>query len=259
MSGQGYGDTIRASRYLPQVKALGGTLIVECRKDMVPLIESMGIADRVIAKNSPFPAADWHINICSLPRFYARHAEEISGKPYITAPAGRMAKAAAAIGDAGGKMKVGIVWSGSTTFKGNHDRAVPLARFLEAFALPDVQLYSLQKGPPAAELKALKGAPVIDLAPAMDDFADAAAVVAQLDLVIMTDSAVAHLAGALGKPVWVLLNRAPYWLWLDEREDSPWYKSMRLFRQRVWGDWTRGFDIAGKEIITVHVDGLPKL
>jgi hypothetical protein len=135
------------------------------------------------------------------------------------------------------------VWSGSTTFKGNHDRAVPLRMFLDAFAMPGVQLYSLQKGPPVAELKALKNPPIIDLAPALDDFADAAAVVSDLDLIIMTDSAVAHLAGALGKPVWLLLNYAPYWMWRDKGQDNLWYNSMKLFRQRTWGDWMGVFDV----------------
>ena len=245
VSEQGYGDTIWASRYLGRVKALGGELIVECRKDMVPLIESMGVADTVFAKGTPFPAADWHINICSLPGLFVKSAADISGAPYIKPPADRLARARAAIGDAGAKLKVGIVWSGSTTFKGNHDRAVPLRMFLDAFAMPGVQLYSLQKGPPVAELKAIKHTPVIDLAPAMDDFADAAAVVSELDLIIMTDSAVAHLAGALGKPVWVLLNYAPYWMWTENREDSPWYGSVKLVRQMEWGGWGAVFDGSG--------------
>jgi len=102
--------------------------------------------------------------------------------------------------------------------------------------------YSLQKGPPAAELKAVPNAPIIDLGPMMEDFADAAAMVAKLDLIIMTDSAVAHLAGALGKPVWVLLSRAPYWMWGAERADGKWYESVKFFRQREWGDWIGAFD-----------------
>ncbi len=242
VSEQGYGDTIWASRYLGRVKALGGELIVECRKDMVPLIESMGVADKVMAKGTPFPVADWHINICSIPGLFVKSAADISGVPYIKAPADRIEKAKAAIGDAKGKLKVGIVWSGSTTFKANHDRAVPLRMFLDAFAMPGVQLYSLQKGPPTAELKALKNPPIIDLAPALDDFADAAAVVSLLDLIIMTDSAVAHLAGALGKPVWSLLNYAPYWMWGDGQAKQEWYDSVTVFRQTGWTNWLGAFD-----------------
>jgi tetratricopeptide (TPR) repeat protein len=178
VSEQGYGDTIWASRYLSRVKALGGELVVECREAMVPLIRHMGVADRVIAKGSGFPEADWHINICSIPGLFVENEADISREPYLTPPTDRVEKAQAAIGDAGGKLKVGIVWSGSTTFKANHDRAVPLRYFLEAFALPGVQLYSLQKGPPVAELKNAPPGLVIDLGTAMADFADAAAVVA---------------------------------------------------------------------------------
>jgi tetratricopeptide (TPR) repeat protein len=249
VSEQGYGDTIWASRYLARVKALGGTLIVECRPAMVPLIESLGVADKIIAKNLQFPAADFHINICSLPGLFVKKPEDVSGVPYITAPADRGAKAKAAVGDAGGRKKVGIVWSGSTTFKGNADRAVPLRMFLDAFALPGVQLYSLQKGPPAAELKAVPNAPVIDLGPHMEDFADAAAMVAEMDLIIMTDSAVAHLAGAMGKPVFLLLNYAPYWMWGAEGENGAWYKSICLFRQVEWNGWTALFDHAAARFV----------
>ena len=253
LSEQGYGDTIWASRYLPRVKALGGTLILEARKDLIPLMASLNIADRIIAKGDPLPKADRHIHVCSLPALYAPSIESISGSPYISPPKGRIEKANAAIGDAGDKLKVGIVWSGSTTFKANQDRAVPLRSFLDAFLLPGIQLYSLQKGPPAAELKNIPATAIKDLGPAMADFADAAAIVSQLDLIIMTDSAVAHLAGAMGKPVWVLLNHGAYWLWLDRREDSPWYESMRLFRPKVWNDWTGVFDAAAAALIGLSI------
>lgn len=249
VSEQGYGDTIWAARYLRRLKDLGGQLIVECRKDMVPLIASMGIADRVIAKGTPFPEADWHIHICSVPGLFVKSAEDISGEPYLTAPADRMAKAAAAIGDAGGKLKVGIVWSGSTTFKANHDRAVPLRYFVDAFILPGVQLYSLQKGPPAAELKAFPNAPIIDLGPMMEDFVDTAAVVAQLDIVIMTDSAVAHLAGALGTTVLLMLNRGAYWLWFGNQTNNPWYQSSRLIYNSTSNNWVASFDLVSCAVL----------
>jgi len=102
--------------------------------------------------------------------------------------------------------------------------------------------YSLQKGPPAAELKALKNPPVIDLVQSRDDFADAAGVVAELDLVIMTDSAVAHLAGAMGKPVWLLLNRGPYWIWGSRPVTTAWYASLHKYTQTEWNDWQELFD-----------------
>jgi ADP-heptose:LPS heptosyltransferase len=160
-------------------------------------------------------------------------------------------KKAPAVNDqAGSRLKVGIVWSGSVTFGKNHLRAQRLLRFLQAFVIPGVQLFSLQKGPPEEQLLALpEGHPVINLSPALNDFADTAAAVAQLDLVIMTDSAVVHLAGALGKPVWVLLGHVAHWLRMLERTDSPWYSSVRLFRPRAPGDWDYVFDSASVELM----------
>jgi hypothetical protein len=178
-----------------------------------------------------------------------KSAADISGAPYIKPPADRLEKARAAIGDAKGKLKVGIVWSGSTTFKGNHDRAVPLRMFVDAFALPGVQLYSLQKGPPATELRAAPNSPIIDLGPMMDDFADTAALLAQLDLIIMTDSAVAHLTGALGKPVWLLLNNGPYWIWRADLEEAAWYETAKIFSSPVWNNWSSVFDNASYAMI----------
>src|SRR5581483_9843285 len=135
-------------------------------------------------------------------------------------------------------------------FGKNHRRAQRLLSFFQACALPGVQLYSLQKGPPSAELTSLpRGGPIIDLDPHIHDFADTAVVIAQLDLVIMTDSSVAHLAGAMGKPVWVLLGHNAHWLWLLDRIDNPWYLSMRLFRPRAEGDWDYVFDAISAELM----------
>jgi ADP-heptose:LPS heptosyltransferase len=160
-----------------------------------------------------------------------------------------MAKFQSCFTAAQGRLKVGVVWSGSVTFNKNASRAQGLMRFLQAFLIPGVQLYSLQKGPPEREFNALpQGNPVIDLAPLLEDFADTAAAIAELDLVIMTDSAVAHLAGAMGKPVWLLLGHVPHWLWLLERMDSPWYSSIRLFRPRALDDWDYVFDSAAAEL-----------
>ncbi len=250
VSEQGFGDAIWIARYLRQVKALGGELIMECRPELIPLIAAMNVVDRLVAKADPLPDADLHVYQCSLPGFYTKSLASIPRNPYIQPDASRRAKFAAAMDRGKGKLRVGIVWSGSVTFEANSDRAVALRMFLQWFTLPGVQLYSLQKGPPESELKSMpEGAPIIDLAPLLDDFADTAAAIAELDLVLMTDSAVVHLAGAMGKPVWALLSFVPHWLWLSDRNDSPWYPSVRLFRQRAWGDWTGVFDRAAAELI----------
>jgi tetratricopeptide (TPR) repeat protein len=247
---QGMGDAIWAARFLKQVKAFGGEVIVECRKELAPLIQTVEGVDRVVQPSRTPPEAEWHCYMCSLPGMFTPDLASVSGEPYLSAPAHRLAKFEPAMKAAGKRLRVGIVWSGSTSFRLNHERAVPFDRFRRAFSLPGVQLYSLQKGPPAAELKdAAAASRVIDLAPLLGDISDTAAAVSLLDLVIMTDSAVAHLGGALGTPVWLLLGYVPYWLWLVERRDSPWYGSVRFFRQRTWMDWEQPFDQILGEIL----------
>jgi Flp pilus assembly protein TadD len=247
---QGFGDTLWVARYLPQVKALGGELVIECQREVLPLIDSVGVGDKLVPRGEKLPDADLHCYLCSLPGLFTPDLASIPTSPYLVAPGERMGKFRAKLDRAGGRLKIGIVWSGSITFKKNHERAQPLIRFFQAFALPGVQLYGLQKGPREKELSALpRGGPIIDLGANLADFADTAAAIAQLDLVIMTDSAVAHLAGAMGKRVWLLLGHVAHWLWLLERADSPWYPSIRLFRPRAEGDWDYVFDSASVELM----------
>lgn len=256
---QGFGDTLWVARYLPRVKALGGELVMECQKELIPLIATMNVADRLIQRDDSLPDADYHCYLCSLPGLFTPDFASIPTTPCLTAPPERMAKFEAPLAEAGDRLKVGVVWSGSITFKRNRERAQPLLRFFEGFALPGVQLYSLQKGPREQELHALpRGGPIIDLSPLIDDFADTAAAVAQLDLVIMTDSAVAHLAGSMGRPVWVLLGYWAHWLWLLDRTDSPWYPSMRLFRPRGENDWDFVFDSASVELMKLAKPARPR-
>lgn len=250
VSEQGFGDMLWVARYLPRVKALGGELAIECRPELIPLIDNMGVADRLIPRGVALPTTDMHCYICSLPGFFTPDLGSIPNLPYLLPPRERIQKFASLFAQARGRLKVGIVWSGSVTFGKNHRRAQQLMKFFQAFALPGVQLYSLQKGPSTKQLKSLpRGGPIIDLDPHLEDFADTAAAVTQLDLVIMTDSAVAHLGGALGTPVWVLLGYNAHWLWLLDRADSPWYPSLRLFRPRAEGDWDHVFDSAAAELL----------
>jgi hypothetical protein len=229
---------------------LGGELIVECQPELIPLLETMRVADKFIPRDSPLPVADYYCYWCSLPGLFTSDFASIPATPFLTEPQNRRAKFRRLFDDAGSRLKVGIVWSGSVTFKRNQERARSLLGFFQGFVFPGVQLYSLQKGPPEQELHALpRGGPIVDLSPRIEDFADTAAAIAQLDLVIMTDSAVAHLAGAMGKPVWLLLSHVAHWLWLLDRTDSPWYPSIRLFRPRAEGDWDYVFDTASVELM----------
>jgi len=252
VSEQGFGDMLWVARYFAQVKALGGELVIECRPELLPLIAHMGVADQLIPRGTPLPTADLHCYLCSLPGLFTPSLASIPSRPYLVPPADRIEKLTRLIPNDGKRLKIGIVWSGSVTFGKNHRRAQRLLSFFQACALPGVQLYSLQKGNPVHELTSLpRGGPIIDLAPHLHDFADTAAAVSQLDLIVMTDSAVAHLAGALGRPVWVLLGNNAHWLWLLDRTDCPWYPSMRLFRPRAEGDWDRVFDSVSAELMSL--------
>jgi len=243
---QGLGDGIWAARALAPAKALGGELIVECPETLIPLLASMGVVDRFVPYGRLLPDAAWHAHLCDLPGLLLPDPREVRAAPYLRSIPSRHHKFRVLREGADDAVKIGIVWSGNTRFKRNMHRATALRRFIDAFALPGVRLFSLQKGSPEAELR---GHPeIVDLAPLLEDFADTAAAVDQLDLVIMTDTAVAHLAGALVRPVWVLLGYDPAWLWMVERSDSPWYPSLRLFRPLGGIGWDSVFAAAAAEL-----------
>jgi len=238
-SEQGFGDTLQFARFIPQVKALGGTVILEAREPLARLLRSVEGVDAIALRERPLPAFDTHIPLLSLPMLFGTDLKSLPRNvPYLAPPAGLDAKFAPLLARAGRRLKVGLVWSGSVTFRNNRNRATALENFLTLLEVPGVTFFSLQKGPPVEELRACGCRNLIlDADPLLGDFADTAALVNQLDLVIMTDSSVAHLTGALGRPVWTLLCYAADWRWLQKREDSPWYPSMRLFRQSEPGRW----------------------
>ena len=245
---QGFGDMIWTLRYLATVKALGGEVIVECPPELAPLVAATGFANHVVKQGMALPECDLHLYQCSLPGLFSPRLDAVPCERYIVAGRDRITAMRRHIDDSSDVLRVGIVWSGSTTFAGNADRSQKLEHFVDAFDWPGVTLYSLQKGPPAAEALAFNGR-VVDLAPVLSDFGDTAAAIAVLDLVIMCDSAVAHLAGAMGREVWLLLGPNAHWLWMQERADSPWYPSMRLFRPRGRDDWRHVFDQAAAQFM----------
>lgn len=247
-SEQGFGDAIQCVRYAAALKQRGAARVVlDCKPPLERLFATAPGVDQIVPRGQPLPPHDLHCPLNSLPGRFGTHTTDIPGSvPFLAAPEGAAAKFAPSLALAGTRLKVGIVWSGSVTFKDNKHRATTLARFLRHFGLPEVCLFSLQKGPPEAELRALgPDAPLVDLAPLIEDFADTAAAIGALDLVLMTDSSVAHLAGALGRPVWVLLTHHAHWLWMEnDRDTTPWYPSMRFFRQPRVNDWDTPFEQA---------------
>lgn len=230
---QGLGDTIQFARYLPVLRELGGRPILVCAPTLVPLFQSMpGI--RAVPKQNPLPAHDVWADLLSLPHLLGAKLET------IPAPSGylRAQPESAARWDQflpKGR-RIGLVLAGNPNHKADKRRSIPFALAKILTGIPNVVWINLQHGPAAAQLQRAGGP--VDLTERLPDYAETAALIENLDLVISADTSVAHLAGALGKPAWVLLPQAPDWRWLLERSDSPWYRSIRLFRQSQAGDWT---------------------
>lgn len=245
---QGFGDTIFGSRYIPLVKARGARIIVMCHPDLHRLFKTIPGVDRLVGLEKIDETIDYHVPIMSLPGLFATDASSIPPPPALKVTEPLPAEAAALLRLGKDRFKVGIVWTGSPTYGANHKRAVPFSRFLPLAEVPGVQLYSLQKGEAEKELVVMGAqGPVLELGPYLKDFADTAAVLKQLGLVIMTDSSVAHLAGSTGCPVWNLLAYRAYWVY-HTGETTPWYPSMRLFRQPQPGDWDSVFARVKREL-----------
>ncbi len=239
---QGFGDALLAARYVPLVKARGGRVLFECHPELRKVLDRLPV-DEFMTAGAPYPSYDVHCSLMSLPWLIGTTPNTVPPPVSITIPAASREKAARLLGPRDGAFRVGIVWSGRVTFADNTRRATVLDRFLRFLEVPNTQFYSLQKGPPESQLAELGTAALIPaLGPHFDDFADTAAVIEQLDLVIMTDSSVAHLAGSLGTPIWNLVQYVPYWVYGFEGKRTPWYPSMRLFRQGRDENWEPVFD-----------------
>ncbi|MGL5058469.1 MAG: tetratricopeptide repeat protein [Microcoleus sp.] len=230
---QGLGDTIQFVRYASIVRSKGGRVIVGCYPQLQRLFATVAGIDILAVKGEPLPEFDLQAPLLSLPYILGTTLETIPAPTaYLTVPP---EIEFALLPDR--NLKVGIVWAGNPKHRKNKQRSCSLRHFLPLLELSGVSFYSLQKELPEGDRELLNRTSIIDLSPDLSDFADTAAAISQLDLVISVDTSVAHLAGALGKPVWVLLAFSPDWRWLWEREDSPWYPTARLFRQRERGDW----------------------
>jgi tetratricopeptide (TPR) repeat protein len=254
---QGFGDTIQFLRYLPLVAARGGNIVLEIQKPLVPLVTRIAGLE-VIARGAPLPPFDFHCPLLSLPRAFATTLQNLpASMPYLAASPERVAHWRARIGNEPG-LKVGIAWAGSPIHRNDRHRSIPIERLKPLFELAGARFFSLQVGARSADLTAVEPVPVTDLAGELTDFGETAAAVANLDLIISADTALVHLAGALNKPVWTLLPFAPDWRWLLARGDSPWYPSMRLFRQSKVGDW-EGVIAAVRQALVERIAGAPKV
>jgi tetratricopeptide (TPR) repeat protein len=239
---QGFGDTIQFIRYASIVAQLGGTVRVVCQKPLLGLLEACPGIDQLVAQGDDLPAFNVHAPLLSLPGILKTSVTTIPAPiPYLAAKPALVEQWRKRLSQLDG-FKIGISWQGNPKFRGDNFRSIPLRYFAPLAQVPGVHLISVQKGVGTEQLAEFRKLfPVMDLASELGDFADTAAVLKNLDLVITSDTAVAHLAGALGVPVWVALSIAPDWRWLLDRADCPWYPTMRLFRQKAFGDWSEVF------------------
>ncbi|HXP98282.1 MAG TPA: tetratricopeptide repeat protein, partial [Telmatospirillum sp.] len=241
---QGMGDILQFARYTSCLAALGGRVILEVYRPLVRLLTSVPGAAQVVAIGDPLPAFDVHLPLMSAPHLLGTTVQNIpTDIPYVHPDDALATVWKNRLSGLTG-LKVGVVWSGDPrpdnprAHAVDRRRSLSLSQLEPLLAMPGVSFVSLQKGSPAAQLTTV--APEIRPLDRMDDvsdFADTAALVANLDLVISVDTSVAHLAGALGKPVWILSRFDGCWRWLTDRDDSPWYPTARLFRQETPGEW----------------------
>ena len=229
---QGFGDTLQFLRYVPIVAERGGSVVLEVPASLVRLARTVAGASQVVATGDPLPAFDGHCPLLSLPRVFKTNlATILNAVPYLRVPAEASAAWAERIPTTP-DLRVGIVWAGTAV------GAIDLRLLQPLWEVEGVSWFSLQVGDRSGDISSLAGVKIADLSPWLTDFAETAAAVCCLDLVISVDTSVAHLVGAVGRPTWLLLRYPPEWRWLLEREDSPWYPSARLFRQRKEGDWS---------------------
>jgi Flp pilus assembly protein TadD len=234
---QGYGDAIMFARYAPMVAARGGTVLFCVRPALKALLADLpGV--QVGVEGDTGPRCDYMCPLLSLPRIFKTDVASIPADvPYIHASPERLAKWQGRI-PRDGRLNVGVAWAGNRDFAGDNQRSIGLAPMLPLLDDPRIRFVSLQRELREDDAALTAQHPeIVHFGSELGDFADTAALIAHLDLVISVDSAVAHLAGAMAKPVWVLLPFNPDFRWLLGREDSPWYPTARLFRQPATGDW----------------------
>ena len=248
---QGHGDTLQFVRFAHPLLRAGMGLVIEVQPSLRRLITQSFPTTTIIGSADPLPTVDYRASIPSLPWLMRMTPESVPNEAYLQA-----------IGRADlpspKTFTVGLVWAGNPGHVNDGQRSVPQEVLLSLTQLPGISFYSLQVGASDKAKRALVRAGVTDLSPGFTDFAETAAAILALDLVITVDTSVAHLAGALGKPVWILVPFVPDWRWLLDRSDSPWYGSARLFRQPKRGDWASVLREVKQALAGFRDQGVPK-
>jgi tetratricopeptide (TPR) repeat protein len=256
---QGFGDAIQFVRYASLAAERGGEVLVECPRTLAGLFHSVEGVREVIAAGDPLPPFDLHLPMLSLPLVFRTTPEAVPQKvPYLQADPERIDQWRVRLGGRQRSWRVGLAWQGNRKTILLRKRDVTLRSLLPLWDVKGVEFVSLQIGPGAQQIQELPGgSEIIDPTPNIHDFADTAALMTNLDLMISVDTSVAHLAGALGRPVWTLISFVPDWRWGLESEDTLWYPTMRLFRQPVPDDWDSVIQrVAGQLEQAIHAGRL---
>jgi tetratricopeptide (TPR) repeat protein len=249
---QGFGDNIQFIRYLPMVKQRGGTVILEAREPLFKLFKQIEGVDEFVQTdprgNAPDVQFDYHTSPLDMPRLFGTTLETIPCEiPYLHADPEKTPYWRTRVDN--DYFKVGLVWAGSEFHGNDKNRSCRLENFAPLAKIKGVKLYGLQKGDAGWQVEDLpEEMEMVGLGTGFDDFADTTGAIENMDLVISVDTSVLHLAGAMGKPVWAIIPFEPEWRWMLDREDSPWYPTMKLFRQKQRADWSELFDRAAREL-----------
>jgi tetratricopeptide (TPR) repeat protein len=250
---QGIGDTLQFCRYATEARRRVGRVVLEAPRFLHRLLERTPGIDALVTSDQGFTQFDCHLSLLSLPRIFQTTPETVlASVPYLQAEPTKKTQWQSRLPPTQ-EFRIGVIWRGNPKHRGDRERSVELEWFASLAGIENVRLFGLQKEQVSEELaRTANHFTVVDLAAELDNegdaFVDTAAVMQQLDLVISVDSAPAHLAGALGVPVWLLLSYLADWRWLESREDTPWYPNMRLFRQPTLGNWAPVFERLSKEL-----------
>lgn len=234
---QGLGDAMQFARYLPMVLERGAKVIWECQAELVDLFARSFLDVHIVARNAALPNFDYHVASMSLPLIFGTTIKTVPGAGgYLIADPARVQTWREKLSPPCDGKKVGLVWAGNPRHRRDRERSCSWAQMSRLLDRTGAKYFSLQKGVAAEQLPG--DARIINLDPLLQSFDDTAAALANLDLLITVDTAIAHLAGALGRPTWLMVTHAPDWRWLANRPDTPWYNAVRIFRQPTPGDWT---------------------
>ncbi len=247
---QGFGDTVLMSRFLPQLKKHGVRIKIAVKEPLQRLFSNLQNHVEFIHDKAELDGCDFWVPMMDLPLYLHTTLETLPAPADLFIPQEAVDRARKIVAPFTNRFKIGVMWSGSVTYRANHKRSFSHRKFLDLCDIPGIQMFSLYKGPlQKAFVEDGTSAIIIDASSSDRDFADSAALMQELDLVISMDSAIVHIAGSLGIEVWNLLHSEPYWLYQPFPNHTPWYPSMRLIRQEKTGEWDQVFAELKKEII----------